>query len=131
MKKAIIAIALSVFAIVGAATNADARPCGGNGYSTPANTIYVSGYRHGQPIYTEKVFVGYDCHGYPRFIYRAVYTPVRQYSQPCRPAYTSYNNGSYNNGSYNNGGYNNGGYNRSYNSYNSRSGSSISFTFRR
>lgn len=116
MKKAIIAIALFAFALVGTATNANANPYGGRGYNAPANTIYVSGYRHGRPVYTEKVFVGYDCHGYPRFIYRAVYAPVRQYSQPCPPSYTSYNNG---------------GYNRSYNSYSSRSGSSISFTFRR
>ena len=118
MKKVIIAIALSVFALMGAATNADARPSGGHRYNTPANTIYVSGYRHGRPVYTEKIFVGYDCHGYPRFTYRQVYTPVRNYSPPCRPSYNSYNQGGYHQRGYNN-------------SYHGRSGSSVSFTFRR
>ena len=115
MKKGIIAIALSALALLGTATIADANPCGGRGYSTPANTVYVSGYRHGRPVYTEKIFVGYDCHGQPRFTYRQVYAPARQYSQPCRPSYSGYKNN----------GYHNSGYRQSY------SGGSISFTFRR
>lgn len=118
MKKGIIAIALSAFALVGTTTNADARPHGGRGYSTPANTVYVSGYRHGRPVYTEKIFVGYDCHGRPRFTYRQVYAPARQYSQPCRPAYSTCQNN----------GYHGGGYPQN---HHARSGSSVSFTFRR
>jgi hypothetical protein len=108
MKKLITAIAIGAFAFTGTAATSDARPCGGRGYHTPANTIYVSGYRHGRPVYTEKIFVGYDCHGHPRFTYRTVYAPVRHYSQPCRPSY--------------------GGYNQVY--YGRPSGS-VSFTFRR
>lgn len=110
MKKLITAIAIGAFAFIGTAATSDARPCGGRGYSTPANTIYVSGYCHGQPVYTEKIFVGYDCHGHPMFTYRTVYAPARQYSPPCRPTYSSYQNS---------------GYRQSY------SGGSISFTFRR
>jgi|688.fasta_scaffold115989_2 hypothetical protein len=118
MKKAIIAITLSAFTLLGTATITDARPYGGRGYSTPANTIYVSGYRHGRPVYTEKIFIGYDCHGHPRFTYRQVYAPARQYSQPCRPSY----------GSYHNNGYHHGGYSQN---HHGRSGGSVSFTFRR
>ena len=76
MKKLLIAIAIGAFALVGTAINTEARPCGGDGYRTPANTIYVSGYRYGRPVYTEKIFVGYDCHGHPRFTYRQVNTFV-------------------------------------------------------
>lgn len=108
MKKAIIAIALGALALVGTASQADARPCGGRGYNIPANTIYVSGYRHGRPVYTEKIFIGYDCHGYPRFTYRTVYSPPRRHVEPCRPAYTAYRHDPY-----------------------GRSGATVSFTFRR
>ncbi len=73
MKKLIITIAIGAFALVGTATNTKASPHCGQGYNTPANTIYVSGYRHGRPVYTEKIFVGYDCYGRPRFTYRQVY----------------------------------------------------------
>jgi hypothetical protein len=90
---------------LGTTTHADARPYGGRGYDTPANTIYVSGYRHGRPVYTEKIFVGYDCHGHPRFTYRQVYAPVRNYAPPCRPSHNAYHHG--------------------------HSGTTISFTFRR
>ncbi len=113
MKKAIIAIAIGAFALVGTATNTEARPYGGNGCRTSANTIYVSGYRHGRPVYTEKIFVGYDCHGRPRFTYRTVYAPVRHYAPPCRPAYSSHHGGNYHQSHYGN------------------SGATISFTFRR
>jgi hypothetical protein len=90
MKNGIIAIALSVFTLLGTAGNAEARPCVGRGYGAPANTIYVSGYRYGRPVYTEKIFIGYDCYGRPRFTYRQVYAPVRNYAPPCRPAYSGY-----------------------------------------
>ena len=118
MKKQIIAIAIGAFALVGTATIADARPGCGRGYSAPANTIYVSGYQHGRPVYTEKIFVGYDCHGHPRFTYRQVYAQARQHSQPCRPSH----------GGYHNNGYQNGGYPQN---RHGRSGGSVSFAFRR
>lgn len=118
MKKGIIAIALSAFALLGTATIVDANPYGRRGCNTPTNTVYVSGYRHGSPIYTEKIFVGYDCHGHPRFTYRQVYAPVRSYTPPCRPAYGSYPHQGYNHSGYGQG-------------YHGRSGTSMSFTFRR
>jgi len=118
MKKGIIAIALCAFALLGTATIVEANPYGRRGCNTPTNTIYVSGYRHGSPIYTEKIFVGYDCHGHPRFTYRQVYAPAQQYSQPCRPSYSSYHHQGYNHSGYNQG-------------YHGRSSTSMSFTFRR
>ncbi len=118
MKKLLIAIAIGAFALVGTATNTEARPYGGNGYSIPANTIYVSGYRYGRPVYTEKIFVGYDCHGHPRFTYRQVYAPARQYTQSCRPTHSSYHNSAYHNAGYSQ-------------NHHGRSGGSVSFTFRR
>jgi hypothetical protein len=105
MKKGIIAIAIGLLTLVGASTHAEARPHGGHGYRTPANTIYVSGYHHGRPIYTEKIFVGYDCHGYPKFTYQTICPPVRHYAPPCRSTYGGH--------------------------HHRRSGNSISFTFRR
>ena len=113
MKKAIIAIAIGAFALVGTATNTEARPYGGNGCRTSANTIYVSGYRHGRPVYTEKIFVGYDCHGRPRFTYRTVYASVRKYAPQCPLAYSTNHGGAH------------------YQSHHSNSGATISFTFRR
>jgi hypothetical protein len=118
MKKGIIAIAIGAFALVGTTTHADASPYGGRGYHTPANTIYVSGYRHGRPVYTEKIFVGYDCHGHPRFTYRQVYAPVQQYVQPCRPTYRSHHTPDYHHSGYHQNHY-------------GRSGGSVTFTFRR
>jgi hypothetical protein len=81
MKKLITAIAIGAFAFVGTAVQADARPYGGHGYDVPPSTIYVSGYRHGRPIYTQKYFIGYDSCGRPRFGYRMVSTPSRGYSE--------------------------------------------------
>ena len=85
MKKLITAIAIGVFAFVGTASTSEASPYGGRGYHTPANTIYVSGYRYGRPVYTEKIFVGYDRCGRPRFTYRTVSAPRRHYAAPCPP----------------------------------------------
>lgn len=124
MKKLITAIAVSAFAFIGTAVNADARPYhGGHGYNAPASTTYVSGYRHGRPVYTQKYYVGRDCNGRPIFRYRTVVAPSR-----------GYNNGHCNTG-YNRGGYR--GYNRSshtsYNRYDGRrsSGARVSFSFGR
>lgn len=83
MKKLITAIAIGAFAFAGTAIQADARPHGGRGYHAPASTVYVSGYRHGRPVYTEKYFVGYDRHGRPRFAYRTVGAPRRHHVQHC------------------------------------------------
>jgi len=78
MKKLITAIAVSAFAFIGTAVDADARPgYGGQGYSAPASQIYVSGYHHGRPIYTEKIYVGRDRYGRPVFRYRTVSAPSR------------------------------------------------------
>lgn len=110
MKPLITAIVIGLFAFVGTAATSEARPCGGRGYHTPANTIYVSGYRYGRPVYTEKIFVGYDCHGRPRFTYRTVCAPRRQYAPPCPPRQYG---------------------DHGHHGYQGHSGSSLSFTFRR
>lgn len=113
MKKLITAIAIGAFAFAGTATQADARPYGGGGYHAPQTTVYVSGYRHGRPVYTEKYFVGYDRHGHPRFAYRTVAVPVRHhYPQHCDTGYSRYGNH-----------YDRGYYDRR------RSGTSVSFSF--
>jgi hypothetical protein len=85
MKKIITIIAVGVFGFIGTTVDADARPRCGNGYSAPQSTIYVSGYRHGRAVYTEKYFVGYDCWGRPVFRYRTVVAP--QHNQNCRPTH--------------------------------------------
>jgi hypothetical protein len=119
MKKLITAIAIGAFAFVGTALESDARPYGGRGYQAPASTIYVSGYHHGRPVYTQKYFIGYDSCGRPRFGYRTVSAPSRGYSG---------HGGSHCDTRYDNrqpvrhGGY--------YDSR-SRSGASVSFSFRR
>ncbi|WP_411827143.1 hypothetical protein [Luteolibacter sp. AS25] len=76
MKKLITIIAAGAFAFVGTTINADARPNGGKSVQHQSTT-YVSGYRHGRPVYTQKIFVGYDRHGHPRFEYRTVSAPSR------------------------------------------------------
>jgi hypothetical protein len=86
MKKLFTAIAITAFTFVGTSVNADARPHrdyshnGHNGhysrgYNQPASTIYISGYRHGRPVYTQKYFIGYDRCGTPRWGYRTVSAP--------------------------------------------------------
>ncbi|MGJ8633299.1 MAG: hypothetical protein ACSHX7_05205 [Luteolibacter sp.] len=76
MKKLITTIAVSAFALIGTAVQAEARPQHGNGYHQGSSKVYVSGYRHGRPVYTQKVYVGrYKC-GTPRYEYRTVAAPV-------------------------------------------------------
>lgn len=49
-----------------------------------SSRVYISGYRScGTPIYTERYFVGYDCHGHPIWKYRTVRAP-RAYCPPPR-----------------------------------------------
>jgi hypothetical protein len=121
MKKLITAIAIGVFTFAGTANHADARPNGGRGYNVPASTVYVSGYRYGRPVYTEKYFVGYDHCGRPRFAYRTVSAPSRGYAPRCDDRHSGYGN-SYSHGSYNSGYY-----------YDERrsSGARVSFSFSR
>jgi len=117
MKKLIATIAVSAFAFFGTAVESDARPnYGGYGHQSQSSQVYVSGYRHGRPVYTRKVFVGYDRCNRPVYQYRTVSAPSRGY-------------GGYHRGHNNrcNTGYNNYG---SYGGHRS-SGSSVSFTFRR
>ena len=118
MKKLITAIAIGAFAFAGTAVQADARPHGGRGYHAPASTVYVSGYRHGRPVYTEKYFVGYDRYGHPRFAYRTVAAPRhRNHAPHCDTRYSRYGRGhDYHRGHYDN---------------RRRSGASVSFHFGR
>lgn len=117
MKKLITAIAIGAFTFAGTAVQADARPQSGRGCGTPSSTVYVSGYRHGRPVYTEKYFVGYDHCGNPRFAYRTVSVPDRGHSQHCEPRYSSYNGGGY--------------HNRGYYDNRRSSGGSVTFSFGR
>jgi hypothetical protein len=124
MKKLITAIAIGAFAFVGTANNAEARPYWERGQSSPSSTTYVSGYRHGQPIYTERIFVGYDHCGNPRYTYRTISTPSRggYGGDRCDSRSGGYGgHGNRNSGNSRSSYYNNGG----------RSGSSVSFSFRR
>ena len=110
MKKLITTIAVSAFAFIGTAVESDARPNrGGYGHQSQASQVYVSGYRHGRPIYTQKVFVGYDRFNRPVYQYRTVSAPRRGYGRGhnhCEPAYGNYGR-------------------------DRRSGASVSFTYRR
>ena len=117
MKKLITAIAIGAFTFAGTAVQADARPQSGRGYGAPSSTVYVSGYRHGRPVYTEKYFVGYDHCGNPRFAYRTVSAPRSSHSQHCEPRYSSHG------GSH--------GYNSGYYDNRRSSGGSVSFHFGR
>lgn len=115
MKKLIATIAVSAFAFLGTAVESDARPqYGGYGHQSQSSQVYVSGYRHGRPVYTQKVFVGYDRRHRPVYQYRTVSAPSRGY-------------GGYHGGHHDQC---NTGYNNNYGGYRS-SGSSVSFTFRR
>lgn len=87
MKKIITMIAVGAFAFIGTAVESDARPRGGHGYNVPQSTIYVSGYRYGRAIYTEKYFVGHDCYGRPVFRYRTVAAPRQNYCAPSHHGY--------------------------------------------
>ena len=81
MKKLITAIAIGAFTFAATAVQSEARPHGGHGYNPSSSSVYVSGYRHGRPVYTQKYFVGYDRCGTPRYAYRTVSAPRRGYSQ--------------------------------------------------
>ena len=124
MKKLITAIAIGAFTFAGTAVNADARPPSGHGYHTPSSTVYVSGYRHGRPVYTQKYFVGYDHCGTPRYAYRTVSAPSRGYSQRCDTRYSGHYN-SRSQGSYGNS------HSSRYYDNRRRSGASVNFSFRR
>ncbi|MES2980803.1 MAG: hypothetical protein V4727_00700 [Verrucomicrobiota bacterium] len=91
MKKILTLIAASALTFLGTSVETEARPH--NGYHAPASTVYVSGYRQGRPVYTEKYLVGYDRWGRPIFKYRTVQAR-RGYASPshhhCPPAYPSY-----------------------------------------
>ncbi|MGJ8644654.1 MAG: hypothetical protein ACSHX9_14690 [Luteolibacter sp.] len=118
MKKLFTAIAITAFAFVGTSVNADAQSRHG-GYSQPSSTTYVSGYRHGRPVYTQKYFIGYDRCGTPRWGYRTVSAPSYQ------------NRGSSCDSRSSSRGYSNRGYsNRGYDSRRS-SGASVNFRFGR
>lgn len=72
MKKLLATLAVSAFAFITTTSQAEAGHGRGGYNSPPQNQIYVSGYRHGRPVYTEKYFVGWDDCGRPRFAYRTV-----------------------------------------------------------
>lgn len=96
MKKIFTAIAVTVFAFVGTTTTSEARPHGGHGYNQPASKVYVSGYRYGRPVYTQKYFIGYDRCGTPRWGYRTVAAPSH------RSCGNNYSNQRYQSRSYDN-----------------------------
>jgi hypothetical protein len=74
---------VATLAWLGATPAADARPPSGYGHS--ASRIYVNGYCScGLPLYTERYFIGYDCHGRPQWGYRQV---NRHYHQSYRPSH--------------------------------------------
>jgi hypothetical protein len=80
--KTIIAAITATFTLLGSIPSAEAAPCRG---PVVGSRIYISGYRScGTPIYTEKYFVGYDCHGRPVWKYRTVRAP-RAYCPPPPP----------------------------------------------
>lgn len=124
MKKLITAIAVSAFAFIGTAVNADARPYGGHGYHAPATTTYVSGYRHGRPVYTQKIFAGYDCNGRPIFRYRTVAAPSRGRAH-CDTGYSRRGYSGYNDRGYRRG------HSRSHYGNHRSSGARVSFSFGR
>ena len=120
MKKLIATIAISAFAFIGTAVESDARPHrGGYGHHDQSSQIYVSGYRHGRPVYTQKIFVGYDCYNRPVYRYRTVAAPRRHYDNHSSHCDTGYGRGGYNRGGYSN-----------YDNHRS-SGARVSFSFGR
>lgn len=93
MKKLITIIAVSAFTFIGTAVDSEARPYGGRGYERSSSHVYVSGYRHGRPIYTERYVAGYDCHGHPIYRYRTVSAPSRGYGGHRGHCDSGYNRG--------------------------------------
>jgi len=116
MKKLITTLVVSAFALFGTAVESHARPHHGDrGYSQSSSHVYVSGYRHGRPVYTQRYVAGYDCNGYPVYRYRTVSASRRGHRDHCN---TGYNRG----------------YSRSnYSHYDNhrRSGTRVSFSYRR
>lgn len=96
MKKLFTAIAVAALTFVGTSVNADAQYRHG-GYNQPASKVYISGYRHGRPIYTQKYFIRYDRYGTPRWGYRTVSAPSYQNRGGVRSGYSTrvYNNSGY------------------------------------
>jgi hypothetical protein len=90
MKKLLTLITASAFMFLGTTLETEARPH--HGYQAPSSTVYVSGYRYGRPIYTEKYLVGYDHCGRPVYKYRT-FQPRVSHAAPshsqCQPAYPS------------------------------------------
>lgn len=82
MRSALTVCAIATLAWLGSAPVAGARPgCGG----PPAGRVYVSGHCHcGLPLYTERYFLGYDCHGRPQWGYREVNRHCHQVIRPVR-----------------------------------------------
>ncbi len=70
MKKILTLIAAIALTFLGTSVQSEARPH--HGYHAPSSTVFVSGYRYGRPVYTEKYFVGYDRRGRPVFHYRTI-----------------------------------------------------------
>jgi hypothetical protein len=100
MKKLLTLIAAGAFAFIGTATEAEARHYESQGYNNAQSTVYVSGYHHGRPIYTQRYFVGHDRYGRPVFRYRTVSAPhYRSHQSYCAPSYrnTSYSRHHYDN----------------------------------
>lgn len=104
MKKLLTAISACAFSFIGTAVQAEAGHYGGGGggYQQSAPTVYVSGYRHGSPVYTQKIFVGYNDCGEPVFRYRTVSAPRRGYGGGSQHCDTGYNRGGYDRGGYSN-----------------------------
>jgi hypothetical protein len=82
-------LAIAAFALLGTATQADARSRSGH-----SSRVYISGHRScGTPIYMERYFIGYDRCGNPIWGERPVrqsYRPRVRYQAPCpQPSYYS------------------------------------------
>lgn len=97
MKKLITAMIIGAFAFVGTASHVEARPYWERGLSSPNSTGYANGYRYDRPVYTERIFIGYDCYGRPKYAYRTYSAPVRSYPQHCDTRYSGHHGGYYDN----------------------------------
>lgn len=79
-KSTLAAAAVATLTWLGTMPAAEARP---GHCSTPASRVHVSGHCHcGLPLYTERYFAGYDCHGQPRWGYRQVRSHTHQVIRP-------------------------------------------------
>lgn len=96
MKKILTLIAASALTFLGTTVETEARPH--QGYHAPASTVYISGYRHGRPVYTEKYCVGHDRWGRPIFKYRTLTSRgghAASRHNHCQPAYPSHHSRSH------------------------------------